>query len=188
MARLDGKTQQITQPMEQVSGGDTSRTMLAQQGFGLIDVFNAAIGRLDVSSHRPLLREPPAHSTGGGRQAMQHIVLLPPDPSASVLTVGSLNVATRQARIRTYECLLLMHRQRFGDRVFTIAPDRYQAFFDTLRRFFESQQLRVEIETKPPIVSIAPPGEAGLSRALVVALAILAILVFAILLLYALNR
>ena len=52
------------------------RTQIAQQGIDFVTLFHAKFTSTDVSSYRPLLREP-TESTGGGKQAMQHMVLMP---------------------------------------------------------------------------------------------------------------
>jgi len=68
-------------------------------------LFEAKFGKQSVSGYRPFLREPRVESTGGGAQAVQHMVMEPQLEGDPTLTVGYVNVATKTAKVRTYGCL-----------------------------------------------------------------------------------
>lgn len=139
------------------------RTQYAQQGLDFVTLFAAKFAKVEVSGYRPVLREPIAESTGGGKQALQHMVLEPRIEGDPVLTVGAVNVATKTARLRTFDCLRRLFVVRFGERPFVIDQPEYQTFFDRAMEFMKRQGLQVEVETRPPEVSGAslPPAARG---------------------------
>ncbi len=129
------------------------RTQIAQQGIDFVTLFHAKFTSTDVSSYRPLLREP-TESTGGGKQAMQHMVLMPSIEGDPVLTIGSVNVAVRTAKLRTYDCLQKLHQMRFGREPLMVDQVQYQSFFDKLLKFMKLQGMYVDVVTNPPQVEM----------------------------------
>lgn len=151
------------------------RTQYAQQGLDFTTLFSAKFNRLTISGYQPVLREPPAESTGGGAQAVQHMVFQPTG-SGPTLTVGSVNVATRMAKLRTFDCVQSMFSMRFANRPFVLEKEAYQDFFDKAREFFQRQGMQIDIETRPPddLVrslrpSAAPPASSNLLLYMLVA-------------------
>lgn len=138
------------------------RTEIAQQGVDFATLFAAKFSGLDVSGFVPLMREPPADSTGGGKQALQHLVLHPKIHGDPVITFGSFNVATRSARLRTHACLERMHRMRYGKSAhFVLDQEKYQELIDQLLRFTKQLGMQVDIETNPPPLELGsgrPPA------------------------------
>jgi hypothetical protein len=133
-------------------------TLFAARGLEFVAAFQVKFMMLDVGGHRPHLKEPPGHSTAGGKLATQHIVLEPVIPGATTWTVGSINVATQSAKVRTYDCMRELHRMRFRDRPFPIDREPYQGFFDAAVAFMKERGMAVEIESSLPALS---PGEPG---------------------------
>lgn len=161
---------------------DVKATAFAQQGLDFVSLFEAKFHMLNVSGYRPVLRAPVAETTGGGVQAVQHMILEPRIEGDPVVTVGQVNVATKTAKLRTYDCLLGVHEMRFSGRPFHIDGGQYQSFFDRVLEFMRRQGLQVQIETRPPAVrtSTAPPAELGtevLVWAALVALAVFSAMV-----------
>jgi hypothetical protein len=139
------------------------RTAYAQQGLDFVTLFSAKFHLRNISGYSPLLREPHAESTAGGKQAIQHMILEPKIEGDPVMTIGYVNVVTKQAKIRTYECVLLMHRMRFPGRTFAVDKAAYHDFFDKVTEFMRRQGMVIDIETRPPAMrnSSRPPGPAG---------------------------
>jgi hypothetical protein len=156
------------------------RTAFAQQGLDFVTLFAAKFNTYDVGGYNPVLREPLAESTGGGAQAVQHMVLEPRVAGDPLVTVGQVNVATKTAKLRTYECLTMLHAMRFGRRPFHVDGAAYRSFFDRALEFMRRQGLQVHVETRPPEVrGSTPPGEAAAGNLLIWVM-LAAVLVFSV--------
>lgn len=140
---------------------DVKRTQIAQQGVDFSTMFAAKYSHLDISGHVPLMRVPSAESTAGGKQATQHVLLEPRSGNGPVITIGQVNLATRSAKLRTYDCLKQLHALRFGEDPFVLRAADYQQFFDQLLTFTKKYGFQIDVETKPPDVgrvSHRPPA------------------------------
>ena len=127
------------------------RTVFAQQGFDFSSHFTIQFARLKVAGgcmRTPQLNAPQGDSTGGGKQALQHITLNPEQPGFSQVTVGWVNVPNKSAMLRTYVCLQKMHAAT--RRPFDVEPTSYQQFFDNAKGFLAQQGMQVKIEMEPP--------------------------------------
>lgn len=133
-------------------------TRVAKLGHQLTLRFLDAFETDDVAGHRAVLRSPEV-STGGGKQARQHIALQPRQAGGLVITVGWVNGATNQSLIRTHECLAMVHAQR--GRSLPVDRLRYQAFFERLRAFLQSEGMQIEVESQPPELAGTGPARAG---------------------------
>jgi hypothetical protein len=132
---------------------DIKRTAYAQQGLDFVTLFSAKFHIANVSGYAPVLREPHAETTAGGKQAIQHMVLQPKIQGDPVLTIGYVNVASKQAKIRTYDCMSTMHGMRFPGRPFILDQAAYQTFFDKVTEFMRRQGMLVDVETRPPAMT-----------------------------------
>ncbi len=101
---------------------------------------------------RPALSVPQGPSTHGGLLARQHLTLEPTTAGPMSVTVGWVDVAARQASLRTYPCLLAAHRARFGSGAFGVDGVGYERFLHVTRTFFVDQGIAVEMEHRPPEV------------------------------------
>ena len=160
-------------------------TLFAARGLEFVAAFQVKFMMLDVSGHRPLLKEPPGHSTAGGKLATQHIVLEPKEPGGTTWTVGSINVATESAKVRSFDCLKELHRMRFRGRPFLIDRAQYQGFFDAAVAFMQERGMAVEVESSPPELNdpsaISSRGaEAGVRPSTLVATIVIAGVVAAV--------
>lgn len=135
---------------------DVKATQFAQQGLDFATLFSAKFARTQISGYQPHLREPP-ETTAGGRQAVQHIVLEPKIDGDPVLTVGYVNVVTKTAKLRTFDCISQMFTMRFPNRVFVLDQRQYQDWFDKAAEFMRRQGLQIQIETRPPIAHTSRP-------------------------------
>jgi len=153
------------------------RTAFAQQGLDFVTLFSAKFQSTVVNGYQPQLREP-SDSTAGGRQALQQIFFSPQRQGDPVLTVGTVNVVTKTAKLRTYDCVETLFVRRFRGRPFLVHPQRYQAFFDTAMEFMKRQGMQVEVETRPPDVSRSsrPPTAGLVTPNLVVGMVAIAVL------------
>ena len=88
-------------------------TKFAQRGIDIVALFAAAFESRSVNGYVPVLREPPAGTTAGGKQAVQHMILEPTSDGEPTITIGHVNVVTRTAKLRSYDCVTLMHASRY---------------------------------------------------------------------------
>ncbi len=118
---------------------------------------------------RPALSVPQGPSTHGGLLARQHLTLEPTNTGPSSITVGWVDVAARQASLRTYPCLLAAHRARFGSDAFGVDGVGYERFLHVTRTFFVDQGIAIEMEHRPP--DVPGPEDRTATRWLLAALA-----------------
>lgn len=150
------------------------------QALDLAQLYRVMFGELRLLgrvSFRSEITSPDGPSTGGGVQAMQHVMLIPVQGGAP-LVVGHANKADRSAQIRTYEHVASQFRTRFKSEV-PFKREDYDAFIGQVWNFLQSQQLVVTAEPFTPPAAIAPQGSGGrgvilllVGTAIVVALAV----------------
>jgi hypothetical protein len=133
-----------------VAKSGPQRTFVAMQGFGLSARFDEHFAQDRISGFSPRLVEPAGVSTEGGKQALQHVTLQPGSPQSPVLTVGWVNCANNQARLRTCGCMQLIFARRFPGRQIVLDPLAYQHFLDRAAAFLQSQGMQVGPEHVPP--------------------------------------
>jgi hypothetical protein len=73
------------------------------------------------------LLAPEGVSTGGGKQALQHLRLRPRREGFSVIVAGSVNPIEKWAELRTFEAASLTHDLRF-DKALDITPAEWEQF------------------------------------------------------------
>jgi hypothetical protein len=164
--------------------------MFATQALGLAETFKGAVGKQRLGSapaYVPELAAPDGDSTAGGKQALQHISLMP-EGGGPTLVVGTANTVDKRAELRTYGYVAAMYRKRFKG-----APVPFdKAVFDNLlsrfQSLFTSQGFSVTLVD--PVVAPAEAAEAdvapgGRSRwllpAVAAALLIVGLVAFALL-------
>src|SRR5437016_4524093 len=94
---------------------DPKRTEFAMQALSLAETFN--LMRADERVKGPItyrveLSAPEGPSTAGGKQATQHVKLVPVGGGATIVA-GSANQAESWAELRSFAHLKLLHGQRF---------------------------------------------------------------------------
>ena len=143
------------------------RTMFAQQAVDFSDYFAMMLGAVVVNGEvprKPTLAAPEGMSTGGGKQAVQHILLKPDAEGAPTITVGWVDRSKGMAQLRTYEYLVEQHRQRFGNRPFTLDSATYIQFFQKAQDFLNKEKIPVKVESAPMPASpaqAAAPAKSG---------------------------
>jgi hypothetical protein len=142
-------------------GESQQHTAFAGQAVSLADLFRYGFSKKKlegVVSYTPELSSPEGDSTGGGKQALQHVKLVP--DSGATLVIGTANVVDKSCELRTFRHMDDVHRQRFKGRPFDADPSRYDQLIEDLRAFFTGQHFTVSIhETvapSPPPVASAP--------------------------------
>lgn len=132
---------------------DVPRTAVAMRGLSLANRFNDELREKRVAGYEPRLLEPSGESTGGGKQANQPVTLTPPGPGQPVLTVGWVNCATSEAKLRTLSCMQQLLVKRFGRRKVVLDAAAYQQFFDAAKAYLEANGIEVSVEAQPPEVA-----------------------------------
>ena len=127
------------------------RTQIAKFGADIAVVFAAKFYQSQINGYQPILREPPGGvSTGGGRQPLQHLILQPTGGTGSVITIGSVNMVDRSARVRSYDCLERMSAQRFEGKTVPVQSAPYGDLLQRIIQFLHKQGIEVEVVEVPP--------------------------------------
>ncbi|MBW2524865.1 MAG: hypothetical protein JRI23_11845 [Deltaproteobacteria bacterium] len=151
------------------------------RGLSLADRFNEALEDRRVASYQPKLLEPSGESTGGGKQANQSLTLQPAQPDQPALTVGWVNCASNEAKLRTFGCMQMVLAKRFGKRKVVLDAGGYQRFFDAAKEYLLENGIDVEVEEQPPEVAsgahpaVSPSKPASSTTWVIVGLVLIAI-------------
>ena len=154
-------------------------TMVAGKAMDFATMFNHAFagGLQGPMTFKLDLTAPAGPSTGGGKQVVQHVRLVPTDGSPAIV-IGSTNPVTMAAEIRTHRHLASVHARRFKGSVLPIDPRAYGELTSQLGNFFSAQGMKVgfndSIEASP--LSVPPPAAGGGSKAWIWALVVVLIL------------
>jgi translation initiation factor IF-2 len=160
-------------------------TQVAAKAVSLAELFEARFeqGLDGPVRFRVELSAPDGPSTAGGKQAMQHIKLIPPDGAATIV-IGSANTTRQMAEIRTFEHVAELYAQRYHGARIPVEVLRYRELSQGLEAFFKAMRLTVtfaELERAPgtPPFKLAEPG--GGNRGLIIGLGVtIALLVLAL--------
>ena len=132
------------------------RTQIAKFGADIAVVFAAKFYQSQINGYQPILRDPPGGvSTGGGRQPLQHLILQPTGGTGSVITIGSVNMVDRSAKVRSYDCVERMAAQRFEGRAVPVQAAAYGELLQRIIEFLQKQGIEVEVVEVPPAM---PPS------------------------------
>lgn len=151
------------------------RTAFALKGQHFAIDFQSTVGRHSLGPYRVAVL-PASESTSGGAQASQPIVLK--SDAGPTLTIGSVNVATEQLKLRDFACVKELYARRAGDaEPFGVDEADYQGMMDRVQTFASDKQVALEIETELP--ELKPMSErntdaagGGQSRQMIIGLAI----------------
>lgn len=160
---------------------DYKYTQVAAKAASLSELFDARFERgLDGPVHfKVALAAPDGPSTAGGKQALQHLKLVP-DGGGPAVVIGSANTTRMAAEIRTYEHIAALYAQRFRGAKIPVDVTRYYELGQALATFFRAMRMTVTFAelNGGAVATMAPPKPAG--RGWVVALgaavAVLAVL------------
>jgi hypothetical protein len=112
---------------------DALRTEVASQAASLAQTVSEAFEGFHLGAGDWVVELMTAEgpSTGGGRQALQHLRLAPRRKGYATVVVGSVDPVARAGEIRTFEHVAILHELRF-QRPLEITPDEYDAFLKKL--------------------------------------------------------
>jgi len=112
-----------------VSDLDKLRTRVANQAHEVAKTINEGFDdyRLGAGAWQVELSAPEGQSTAGGKQALQHLRLVPTREGYAALVVGTVNGVLSTAEVRTFEHVALGHELRFK-RPLEITADEYDDF------------------------------------------------------------
>ena len=102
-------------PGEAAPDPEALRTRLARKFVTLADSFTEAFRELAIGAgaYAIELTAPQGMSTGGGKQALQHIRLRPRREGYSVVVAGTVNQVERRAELRDYDHIAVVNEVRF---------------------------------------------------------------------------
>ena len=160
---------------------EDKRTQFAMQALGFAELFAIRVGSQKVEgpvTFRVELAAPEGPSTGGGKQSMQHVRLVP-DAGGPVIVPGWADPVAKRAELRTYEHLAALHSQRFKGAPLPIDRAQYDALTARMDAFFREAGLAVGYSSLPtaptmPMVAEKSSSNLGLYLAIVAVLAVIA--------------
>jgi hypothetical protein len=147
-----------------------NRTQFAIKALTLAETFNMTLGQERVKgpiNYRVELSAPDGMSTAGGKQATQHVKLVPEGGGATVVA-GSANQAESWAELRSFEHLQILHAQRFKGAEVPVNRVQYNELLQKIRQFFGERGLAVRVAALPRPGDAAPPEPRGASGTLVI--------------------
>jgi hypothetical protein len=108
---------------------DALRTRLARKFVSLADTMNEAFNgfAIGAGAWNVELTVPQGMSTGGGKQALQHIRLVPRRPGYNVFVAGTVNQVERRADLRDFDHVAIMHEVRHRSAL-EISPQEWEQF------------------------------------------------------------
>jgi hypothetical protein len=109
------------------------RTQVANQAASLAESVTDGFAGFHIGAGDYVveLSAPAGPSTGGGKQARQHLRLVPRRKGYAVVVAGMVDPVTSYAEIRTFEHVAILHELRFG-RPLEINFDEYEDFLRKL--------------------------------------------------------
>ncbi len=147
---------------------DALRTRVANQAHSVAKTINEGFDEFQIGAGawQVDLNTPEGPSTGGGKQALQHLRLVPQRPGYPALVVGVVNGVLSTAELRTYDHVALQHEVRFK-KPLEITPQEYDDFLkkaDVVLNLARIQRTRVE--APPELVAEAHAAQAAARNAL----------------------
>jgi hypothetical protein len=108
------------------------------------------------------LTGPAGPSTGGGKQALQHIRLVPHDGGAAIV-IGSVSQPENSAEIRTFRHVAELHARRFKGARVPVDVNAYRTLTRNLHAFFAAQGFAVVMVdvSDAPASNYPPPMAEG---------------------------
>jgi hypothetical protein len=143
----------------------TKYTQVAAKALSLAELFEArfAQGVNGPVPFRVELAAPDGPSTAGGKQALQHIKLIPVGGGPTIV-IGSASTTRQTAEIRTFEHVAALYAQRFRGAPIPLDVRVYRDLTQALAGFFGAMRLRVsfsELDGAPAPSLAGPAAPAG---------------------------
>jgi hypothetical protein len=125
------------------------------------------------------LTTPVGPSTEGGKQALQHLRLVPAD-GTSAIVIGSTTPLNKSAEIRTLRHLRDVHAMRIKGAPFPLDGAAYQDLIGRLQQFFAAQgHAVVMLDVATASMAPPPPQETGTVSGTLVAIVVVATIIIA---------
>lgn len=102
----------------------------------------------------PELSAPEGESTGGGKQALQHVKLVPDGGVGTTLVMGTANTLGKVAELRTFASLAEQHRRRFKGAAPPVERARYDELLSKVQAFFHEREFHVVLLEAAAIVAV----------------------------------
>lgn len=162
-------------PTEQTP--DALRTRLARKFVSLADTMNEAFSGFVIGAGAwgIELTVPPGMSTGGGKQALQHIRLVPRRDAFNVFVAGTVNQVERRADLRDFDHVAIMHEVRHRSAL-DISPQEWEQFLRKAEVVLNGAGIQ-SMRTPPPRELLEQRRSAQrVSKSAVVALVVVVVL------------
>jgi hypothetical protein len=153
------------------------RTQLTRKFVSLADSVTEAFRdfSIGVGAYAIELTAPQGMSTGGGKQALQHLRLRPRRPGYAVIVAGAVNPVERRAELRDHDHLAAMNEVRFGRRV-DISAQEWEQFLRKAEVVLNEAGIQ-SLRTPPPHDLLAQRRKVQrISRGAIVALVVVLLL------------
>jgi len=95
-------------------------------------------------SYLPQLAAPDGPSTAGGKQALQHVSLIP-EGGGDTIVIGSANTVEKRAELRSYRHVARTYSQRWRGAGLPFEQDQYDDLLNQIQAFFSSQSFGVTL-------------------------------------------
>lgn len=140
-------------------------TQVAAKAVSLAELFDARFeqGLDGPVRFRVELSAPDGPSTAGGKQALQHIKLVPAI-SGPAIVIGSANTILQTAEIRTFDHIAALYAQRFKGASIPVDVTRYQELSQALAVFFKAMRMNVTFADARAAGLAAPTAASGGGR------------------------
>lgn len=138
------------EPAETPTDPDALRTRLARKFVTLADSFTESFGpfTMGAGNWSVELTAPQGMSTGGGKQALQHIRLIPKRQGFSVIVAGTVNQVERRAELRDFDHVSITHEVRFRHSL-EISPAEWIEFLKKAEGVLNASGIQ-SMRTPPP--------------------------------------
>ena len=160
-----------------------SRTSFAMAAMDFAGMFNAFFSEKSIAGFVPELTSPEGQSTGGGKQARQHITLNSMTDDKS-LVMGYCNNVEKKAELRSFDYVADQYKKRYQGETFPVGRKAYDGLLQHLKNFFSSQSLAVSVAADRPARAAAPAPAAKTGKSstgLIIGVAVGVLVVVAVL-------
>lgn len=137
--------------------GEQNHTAFAGAAIGLAELFRYGFSKKRLEgpvNYSPELSAPDGDSTGGGKQPLQHVKLVP--DSGATLVIGTANIVDKSCELRTFRHMDDVHRQRFKGQPFSADAAQYDKLIEELKTFFAGQHYTVSMHDAATITRPMP--------------------------------
>jgi hypothetical protein len=128
----------------------TLQTRVTRKFVDLADSVTSELGELTIGAggYAVELTAPEGMSTGGGKQALQHLRLSPRRPGYPTIVFGTVNAVEHRAELRDHDHFMAMNEARFGGVVDITRPE-WDRLLGAVERVLAEARI-VPTRTPPP--------------------------------------